>query len=142
MNYKIVVLVVAATVSGFALGRYSSTNREKENTVITDTSKNTETDTTKNTTIEKRPDGSEVTKIIEETTTKTEERKQQEKKMEELITAARRSVNISGLLGYDLSAKPLPIYGASFSKEFIGPITLGAWGLTNGSLGISIGVNF
>ena len=35
-----------------------------------------------------------------------------------------------------------PVYGASLTKEFIGPVTIGAFGLTNGTLGVSIGLNF
>jgi hypothetical protein len=34
------------------------------------------------------------------------------------------------------------MYGISVHREFIGPITLGAFGLTNGTVGLSIGVNF
>ena len=36
----------------------------------------------------------------------------------------------------------IPLYGISANKEFIGPITIGAFGLTNGTIGLSIGVNF
>ncbi len=35
-----------------------------------------------------------------------------------------------------------PVYGISVSKEVFGPFTAGAFGLTNGTLGLSLGINF
>lgn len=52
--------------------------------------------------------------------------------------------NISALAGYDLShpRSLTPLYGVSVTKQVLGPITVGAFGLTNGVLGVSLGVNF
>ncbi len=54
-----------------------------------------------------------------------------------------RKTNISALVGNDFSKSlPKPIYGVSFSREFIGPVTIGAFGFNNGLLGVSVGLNF
>jgi len=53
------------------------------------------------------------------------------------------TINVSGLVANDFShGGILPLYGVSVSKEFIGPVTLGLFGLTNGILGLSVGINF
>lgn len=51
--------------------------------------------------------------------------------------------NVSALIANDFShGNIVPTYGASAQKEFIGPITIGAFGLTNGTIGVSIGLDF
>lgn len=82
-------------------------------------------------TIIKRPDGTEEkvivdkSKIVNNETVKT--------------NIARPRVGLSALVGTDFN---VPVYGIAVNKEFIGPITLGAWGLTNKTVGLSIGLNF
>lgn len=51
-------------------------------------------------------------------------------------------LNVSLLIANDFDTRMKPEYGVSFTKEFIGPITIGGFGLTNGILGVSIGFNF
>lgn len=53
-----------------------------------------------------------------------------------------KTTNISALIGTDTTDKFKPIYGVSASKELIGSMTVGAFGLTNGVIGVSVGVNF
>ncbi len=51
--------------------------------------------------------------------------------------------NVSGLVGNDFSQGLIkPIYGVSVSREILGPVTVGAFGLSNGVLGLSVGLNF
>jgi len=60
------------------------------------------------------------------------------------IQPAAKTWNVSALAGYDFS-KPkdlVPIYGVSVSKQVLGPWSIGAFGLTNGIIGLSIGVTF
>jgi len=60
------------------------------------------------------------------------------------VQLAVKTWNVSALAGYDFS-KPkdlVPIYGVSVSKQVLGPFTVGAYGLTNGIIGLSIGVTF
>jgi len=58
------------------------------------------------------------------------------------VLPRRSSMNVSALVGTDSIRYPTPVYGLSISKELIGPVTLGLWGLTNGTVGVSVGVNF
>lgn len=52
--------------------------------------------------------------------------------------------NVSALAGVDVShlRSLQPIYGVSVSKQVFGPVTAGAFGLTNGIIGVSLGVSF
>lgn len=43
---------------------------------------------------------------------------------------------IAGLVGYDGGV----VYGASVDRRILGPITVGAWGLSSGSVGASVGI--
>jgi hypothetical protein len=89
---------------------------------------------------EKRPDGTEVvrTEIKDRTTesSQTEERSESEKSK-----VVERG---SGLAVYGLVKGPLgaPEYGAMVSKKLLGPLSLGAFGFTDRTYGLSIGLEF
>ena len=53
-----------------------------------------------------------------------------------------KKINISALAGVDLNNRFIPTYGVSATKQIFGPISVGAFGLTNGVVGLSLGVNF
>ena len=57
------------------------------------------------------------------------------------VTRSQDKVTLSMLGGYDLYHSQF-VYGASVSKPILGPITLGAWGLNNGTVGASLGLTF
>lgn len=63
------------------------------------------------------------------------------------VIVAHNSLNVSLLAGaqpklYEgVSLGPI-VYGASVTKTLLGPITIGAWILSNPSVGLSIGLNF
>lgn len=58
-------------------------------------------------------------------------------------TVPKSKTNVSGLVYVNVPKRELvPAYGISVSRELIGPITVGAFGLTNGTIGVSLGVNF
>ena len=80
----------------------------------------------------KKPGGETKTVVTEEINSNTK-----------TITKPPPKLNVSALAGIDTATSLLkPIYGISISKEFMGPITVGAYGLTNGVVGLSVGVNF
>lgn len=62
----------------------------------------------------------------------------------ELVIVPRKSVlSVSALVSGNFVANRFePIYGIAVSKEVFGPFTAGAFGLTNGTLGLSVGINF
>lgn len=134
----------------FASGRYSIQSPTTKITTTTHTTtqqdqvKDTHTQTT--ITVLKTPDGTvKTTKIIDQVAdVKTDTTKVQDKKSLDIsIPPKTNTLNISALVANDFSRGLLvPTYGASVTKEILGPITIGGFGLTNGTIGVSIGLNF
>lgn len=114
---------VASLAVGLALGYFAMPKKEVIKTV--------EKHVDRVVTIIKRPDGTYEKVIVDKSKIVTDEKTK--------LNAARPRVGLSALVGTDFST---PVYGFAVNKEFIGPITLGAWGLTNKTLGVSIGLNF
>ncbi len=81
----------------------------------------------------KKPDG----------TTTTTEKIDSKTKTNTVVVPPRPKLNVSVLVANDFSKNSVqPLYGVSISKEVLGPVTAGAFALTNGTIGVSIGVNF
>lgn len=59
-----------------------------------------------------------------------------------ITPAVRKTLNLSVLVGTSTSNFGQPMYGLSVNKEVLGPITVGAYGLNNGTFGVSLGLNF
>lgn len=58
-------------------------------------------------------------------------------------TLQKPTMNISAIMANDVSHSLLvPTYGISISKQVLGPFTIGLFGLTNGTGGVSLGINF
>lgn len=82
----------------------------------------------------KKPDGTT------NTTTTTTEDKKQAATHNESKPVVQSTTSIHALAGMDVNFKP--VYGLEVSKQLLGPIEVGAWGMTNGTIGISVGVRF
>jgi hypothetical protein len=65
------------------------------------------------------------------------------KKTEETITNLKPQWNVRGLVGVSSFnfANPM-VYGLNIERRIIGPIFVGAWGTTDKSAGLSIGLEF
>ena len=50
--------------------------------------------------------------------------------------------NVSAMVGLNPINNFVPAYGLGVSKKVLGPINVGAFGFTNGLVGVSIGVTF
>lgn len=135
------ILVVALILTGaFGLGRYS---------VQVDTVKETKAEVTKGSTetheiitIIKRPDGTtETKKVIDKN--KTEVKKVNEIKQAAIAPVKLKKTVVSALAGIDMSQPDRPmVYGAAVSTEVIGPVSIGLFGLTNKTVGVSLGISF
>jgi len=140
MSIKTQIGIAAVlTVVAFAVGRYSvtQTTTTKQAEVHVDLDKRTHTETV----ITKAPDGT----TTEHTVTDTTLSKDTTKKVAEASKTEAKSgskLNISLLVGQDFTTVKQPAYGISVSRELIGPVTLGLWGMNNGAVGLSLGVNF
>ena len=151
MDKRVLTIAGAVVAGAFLVGRYTGPERVKIETKteirevrVTDESRKLETtqriiETTK-------PDGSKVkdtrikTKRESEKSTAAETKaaSHQVKEIE-----SRRGVLVSPLIGVrldDLSGGA--IFGAHISKQFIGPLHLGAWGLSDFTVGVSLGLEF
>lgn len=139
---KIIGSIIIIAVS-FAFGRYTAPSAAIKTIETNQTDTETQKDTHKETTITKDKNGNEVTKIIEDSTTKKD--KQSTTNIDQTVTPSNKDIlNVSALVatdGFSLS-NITPVYGLSVTKNLLGPITVGAFGLTNRTVGLSIGVNF
>ena len=87
------------------------------------------------TVVVKSKDGS--TKTTTEVTTETDS-KSSTKRPEPT-----RSLNVSGMISADTTGPfAKPVYGLSVDRQFIGPVTIGLYGLTNGIVGFRLGITF
>jgi len=82
-------------------------------------------------------DGSKKTTIVQD-----KKRVSAEKSVIKASVPKRNTINISALYSVDTTDRFRPAYGLSVSKEVLGPITIGIFGLTDGTIGVSIGGNF
>jgi hypothetical protein len=81
--------------------------------------------------------------IIDTTTTTTDRSIKSIIDNKTIVMVHKPTINISALIGKDFHKSGFePLYGVSVSKEFIGPVTIGAFGLTSSVVGVTIGLNF
>lgn len=120
-----VVLVVGIFLAGFLTSKYYY--KDRNNTETTD--EHTKTKIIRIT----DPDGTkkEIITIDEHDKSKTK-------------TVVTPKTNVSLLIVKDYSKHDNsgPEYGVSMTREVLGPVTIGVFGLTNKTIGISIGYNF
>ncbi len=148
-KYKVGAVVVGLTTA-FAFGRYSVPEKIKIETKVVEVEKKVVTvvrDKHKNTKIVDvvKPDGSKetTTTVIEDTVTdrKSKETGTTNAASSSETTKGDSKVTISALGGYDLNSSKL-VYGLSLTKPILGPIALGVFGLSNKTLGFSLGLTF
>lgn len=135
------LLITLAMVSSFALGTYTAKTLTKTESVQTSDKTDTTTQTTTTTTTVKNPDGKETTTTKTDTITAIKERSRTNTQKEIIEAPSRRAINVSLLASYNQKDKQ-PIYGASITSRFLGPLTMGAFAFENGMIGLSIGVDF
>lgn len=145
-----VVVIAVALIIAFAVGRHSVTLLSAVETVETtheDTKKQEEvaTHTQVKTVVVKQPSGQETTTTTTDIVAddKSDEAQVSDTKIEQTVTPQKRpTLNVSLLAAQNVYALGVPLYGISVQKEVLGPVTIGAWGLNNGTVGLSIGLNF
>lgn len=80
---------------------------------------------------------------IDTTTTTTDHSQRIQQDTKQTLVAKSSTINVSALAANDFSRGLIsPTYGISISKEIVGPITIGLFGLTNSTVGLSLGINF
>lgn len=146
-KYKIIVSIVVVLTS-FAFGRYSAPKVPDSHTV-TDTKVDDKKDTDqvehKKTVIVQEPSGVITTTITDLEQTDTKEDTQTQAHVDATVTAPKTStLNLSALAATHFTGANAfkPLYGVSVSKQIIGPVRTGIWALTDGTIGVSIGLDF
>lgn len=135
------IILGAVSLVAFASGRYTAKAPDVAEAIKAVTQDNTHQDVHTTKVIVQTPDGT--VKTTETTDTQTQTVEKIATQESEKITSPKSTLNISALVAEDFSKGTLtPIYGVSVSKEFSGPVTVGLFGLTNGTLGVSLGINF
>lgn len=154
MTEKTKALIAAiALLTAYAAGRFTSpvkivketqTSAADKKTQDSDTDRTRHRDTT--TVVVQSPDGKTTTtthivddantdsrtKTVDDAITRTQSR------TETTYQGSKVTLSALGGLAWDLT----PVYGVMASKELIGPIGVGAWGLTDRTFGVSLSLTF
>lgn len=137
-KYQFSILLVLLLVS-FAFGRYSVTSNQKPEVEIAKTKDQVkDVDTHEVITRVKSPTGEIKTVTTIDTSSKTQTATEVSKAV---IPVKNAKLNVSALVAFNHDFEG-PKYGLSVTKEGLGPFTGGIWGLNNGTLGFSLGVDF
>lgn len=164
---KKAVIIVVYTIICIAIGRYSAATLEKTTKETTKTEVKTETKDEKKDVKTKKdkklkkvkiektnPDGSKETTITttidtsdksvtkkDDKTTKTDDNKETSKETK-VVERNSSKLNLGFLVGDDILNPTIgPSYGGYVNKEVLGPITIGAFGLSSGTCGLSLGLS-
>ena len=157
IKYKVVIVVISLA-SSFAIGRYTVPEKVRIETKIVEVEKKSdskEQDSNKNnhkkivivrvvkpdgekqTTVTSTDESTENKKNVEKVSSDTQIAKEDKKE----VTGNQQKVTISALVGGDITTR-LPVYGLSITRPILGPLTVGLFGLSNGSIGASVGLTF
>lgn len=127
---------------GFCFGYYAMPQKTVIQRQIIEVEKKTQ-DVQKDTvrTETRKPDGTvEIrTERHVDQHTQTDTNKQETERQE--IVKSSGVLSVSAMAGTTFSLTP-PVYGAMVSRNLIGPITVGLWGISNGTGGVAVGLNF
>ena len=138
MQKYLVVLVIIAV--SYAVGRYTTPEKVITEIKTIEVEKIVTKVERKKIYIKDKPDGSRDTVIVVDTNTDETVRSDETSRVKEVIKKS-NTLNVSALAGMDITSGA-PAFGLSAQKNVLGPITLGAWGLNNGNVGVSVGVSF
>jgi hypothetical protein len=140
-----VLLILAA----FAVGKYSNSGPEYSEVIkYVDREvvvKDKEVKTVVTEVQVKEPDGKETKTTITETESKTITTKEKSELSQSQVTITPTYVDqyyVQVMAGVSKDNLVVPFYGASVSRKILGPFTLGVFGLTNMTGGVSLGVSF
>lgn len=163
MNYKIIIAGLVILLGGVAIGRYTlpakvvtKTETQIVTQVVTKTVEVDKTDYHKNKvlveTVTTKPDGTVVRKrefldkseIVKDdrTNTDTNSNSSTTTHTESSKTYANDKGSVRALVARNMDHISEDIYGVGVEKKILGPFTLGAFGLTDKTLGLSLGMTF
>lgn len=143
-NY--ILLILALVVGAYAFGRYSAPVKIETHTITVEKEikvKDTETQDHSKTTIVIKKDGTKIITKQNDIDTKVKSTDNIDIKQDstKIITNKHPILTIQAMMGYDFNSADR-VYGASASKNFIGPLRFGVFMLSNKTVGITMGIDF
>jgi hypothetical protein len=136
-----IIIASLALLTVFAIGRFSSPTKIKTEVKTVEIEKVVTIVKHETITITEKPDGAKETVIVTDTNTDSKSNSKATDTTKE-VTGSKSTLNISILAGVKFPIDQTSVvYGASITKQIIGPFTATAWGLSNLSGGIGIGLN-
>ena len=136
------ILGGAVILVSFAFGRFSAPTKVVTQIKTVEVEKKvSDTEDHKKVVIVQQPDGTKTTTVTDDKSTKQKEDTQVAQESTKTVTRDSGRTSISALAGLQITGG-VPVYGASLTRNVLGPITLGGFGFTNGLVGVSIGLSF
>lgn len=140
MNKKSYLIggAILAIILAYATGRYAKPDKIVTKTVTVEVEK---TRINENKVIVEKinKDGTKTTTT--HVITKTETDTKIQSKNDSVVQNNKSPLNVSLLAGYDFNNVNL-VYGVHVSKQLLGPVSIGIFGLTNKTIGMSAGLQF
>lgn len=95
------------------------------------------------TTTTREPNGAEETTVTSDTTAKVKVKDTETSTTKEVDAPKTKGINASVMVATDLHNLSSPlVYGVAVNKQVLGPFTIGVFGLTNSTVGVTVGVSF
>lgn len=136
---NIIIISVLALATSFAIGRYLTPERVKTEIKTVTVEKVVVEVKRVVTTVKEKPDGTKETVIVEDSKTNTNENSQTvDSKHEE--TKSKNKLIVAAMAGMNIPVDGQLIYGLEVSKNLLGPIRMGIFGMTNKTAGITLGL--
>ena len=136
-----IIIASLALLTVFAIGRFTSPTKVKTEVRTVEIEKIVTVVEHKTIKIFEKPDGTKETVIVSDTKSDSKSNSKDTDSKKE-VTLSKSTLNISVLAGVKFPIDQTSVvYGASVTKQIIGPFTATAWGLSNLSGGIGIGLN-
>lgn len=150
-----VIIIVVALAASFIAGRYSrpakivtevKTVEVEKKTSNTDQTVDKHKDTTVTKTVNKDGTVTEVEHTVEDTGshTKSNQTDNISESTDNIKTVVNndKTVHLAVLAGANFSNLSVITYGGYASKDILGPVSVGIWGLSLGAGGVSVGFSF
>ncbi len=134
------VVAVCCLGVGYAFGVYYAQPPSTKDAVKTDVQSQKDTEIHSITVTEEEPSGAKKTTTTTDTAS-VSSRISAETVKSSTTASPNPTYHASILYGYDVSNRK-STYGLSIDRRLLGPVSIGVWGLTNNTLGVSLGVSF
>lgn len=139
MNNKKYILFAIIIVISYATGRYMAPQKIKTEIHTVEVEKEVTKVEHKIVKIKENKDGSKETIIVTDSSSNQRSKEKDSFASKEVTVRDTLNISVLGGISFPLSQ---PVIGISAQKNLIGPVTMGLWGLSNGTVGASLGLNF